>query len=135
MCLIFSASADRLSANHSSRIIEPILHWLFPHLDQDSLNRIVFLVRKCAHLTEYAILGLLIWRATRQQFPRDPRPWHWGQAGLALLITTLYASSDEIHQLYVKNREGRFLDVVIDASGAALGLLALWLLGKWRKRW
>ena len=135
MSLIYSASADTRSARHSSRIIEPILRWFFPSLDQDTINLIVFLVRKCAHLAEYAILGLLVWRALRKPVPHDPRPWRWSSAGGALLIIALYASSDEIHQLFVPQREGKIHDVVIDTIGAALALLALWAIGKWRKKW
>jgi VanZ family protein len=135
MSLIFTASGDTQSAQHSSRIIEPVLRWLFPHLAGDAIERIVFLVRKCAHVTEYAVLALLVWRALRRPMRGDPRPWRWSHAGIALLGTALYASSDEIHQLFVPSREGRLADVLIDAGGAALGLVALWLFGKWRKLW
>ena len=135
MSLIFTASGDTHSGQHSSRIIEPILRWLFPHMADATIGFIVLFVRKCAHVAEYAALALLLWRALRRPVRRDPRPWRWSQAGSALLVTALYASSDEIHQLFVPSREGRFEDVVIDAAGAGLGLLALWLVGKWRKLW
>jgi len=135
MSLIFTASGDTHSAQHSSRFIAPVLRWLFPQLTEATVSLIVLFVRKCAHVAEYAVLALLIWRALRRPARRDPRPWRWSQAGFALLCTALYAGSDEIHQLFVPSREGRFEDVVIDAAGAALGLLALWLLGKWRKFW
>ena len=135
MSLIFTASGDTHSAQHSSRIIEPVLRWLFPHLGDGTIQQIVFLVRKCAHMAEYALLALLVWRALRRPVRRDRRPWRWSQAGFALLGTALYAGSDEIHQLFVPTREGKFADVMIDAAGAALALLALWLLGKWRKLW
>lgn len=135
MVLIFSASADTGSAKHSSRIIEPILRWLFPQMEQPTINLIVFLVRKCAHLTEYAILALLCWRAIRKPVRRDHRQWNPRQAALALLLCAAYAASDEIHQCYVPNREGRFHDVVIDSLGAGAGLLALWAVGKWRRQW
>ncbi len=135
MSLIFTASGDSHSGQHSSRIIEPALRWLFPHIADATVGAIVLFVRKCAHVTEYAVLALLVWRALRQTGRHDRRPWRWSRAGFALLGTTLYASSDEIHQLFVPSREGRFEDVVIDAAGAALGLFALWLFGKWRKYW
>ena len=135
MLIIFTASSDTHSAHHSSRIIEPILRWLFPHLADATVSHVVLLVRKCAHVAEYAVLALLVWRALRGPARPDSHPWRWAHAGLALLATTLYASSDEIHQLFVPHREGRFADVLIDASGATLGLLGLWLFGKWRKWW
>lgn len=135
MWVIFTASSDSQSAQHSSRIVEPILRWLFPHLATPTVHEIAFLVRKCAHLTEFAALALLFWRALRQPLRHDPRPWLWSHARLALLGTMLYAASDEYHQVFVKSREGKVEDVVIDSAGAALGLLALWTLGKWRKHW
>ena len=135
MYLIFTASGDTHTVQHSSLLIEPVIRWLFPRLADETVHLIVFLVRKCAHVTEYAALALLVWRALRKPVRQDPRPWLWSQAVFALLWVALYAGSDEIHQLFVPHREGRFHDVLLDSMGAALGLLALWLLGKRRKRW
>ncbi|MSU58803.1 MAG: VanZ family protein [Pedosphaera sp.] len=135
VCIIFTASGDSASAQHSSRIIGPIVRWLFPHLDEHAVESIVFYVRKCAHLTEYAIFALLVWRAVRKPFRGDTRPWSWRHAAIAVGAAALFAASDEIHQSYVPHREGKFFDVVIDTCGAALGILALWFLGAWRKRW
>ena len=47
MALIFSASADPHSYEHSSRFIEPVLHWLFPQMSQASVETIHHLIRKC----------------------------------------------------------------------------------------
>jgi VanZ family protein len=135
MGLIFTASGDAQSSLRSSRIIEPILRWLFPQLDNDTVQHLVFLIRKCAHLTEFAVLALLFWRALRKPERKDLRPWLWTEAGLALLCAMLYATSDEVHQLFVASREGKVSDVLLDTSGAALGLLAIWAVGRWRKLW
>ncbi len=132
MALIFSASSDKKSFQHSSRIIGPIVRWLFPKMPEESVNHWVFLVRKAAHVTEYAILAMLFWRALRK--PPALRPWQWTQAGLVLFLVALYAMTDEWHQLFVPNRQGAFGDVLIDISGGALGLLLLWALGKFNKR-
>jgi VanZ family protein len=69
-------------------------------------------LRKLAHAGEYALLGLLLQRATR-------RP------SLALLLGVLYAISDELHQHFVEGRVGSVLDLGIDAVGLAIGV-ALW---------
>ncbi len=135
MTLIFSASSDVNSFAHSSRILGPLLHWLFPQMPDDTLNRIVFLARKCAHLTEYAVLALLLWRAVRRPMKNDPRPWVWPEAGLALAIVFLYAASDEFHQIFVPTRTAQVSDVFIDTAGGAAGLLVLWAFGRWRKLW
>jgi VanZ family protein len=133
MALIFSASSDANSFAHSSHIIGPLLHWLFPQMPDDTLHLIVLLVRKCAHLTEYAVLALLLWRALRKPMKNDPRPWIWREARLALLIVALYAASDEFHQSFVPTRTAQVSDVFIDTAGGAASLLALWIIGRWRK--
>lgn len=134
MCLIFGASADTGSSKRSSRLIEPFVRWLFPQVSEPVVYAVVFYVRKGAHVAEYAVLAVLLWRVIRKPVRHDPRPWSKSQAALVITLTFLYAASDELHQRLVPNREGRFQDVLIDTTGAALGLFALWLFGKWRKR-
>jgi VanZ family protein len=134
MWVIFSASGDMNSVHHSSRIIRPILLWLFPHMSEEAISAIVFTARKCAHLTEYAILGWLYWRILRRPVKADARPWSWRHAGLAILLVAIYAITDEIHQHFVPGREGCLRDVLIDTSGATLGMLGLWRLHYWRRR-
>ena len=135
MTVIFTASSDRMSFEHSSRLVAPLVHWLFPHLSDETVRAVVMFVRKCAHLTEYAVLALLLWRLLHQPSGPAGPSWQWSQAGLALSLAALYAASDEIHQAFVPSRQGSFWDVLLDSGGAALGLLCLWALGRWRKRW
>jgi len=75
-------------------------------------------LRKLAHVTEYAILGFLLARAVR-------RP------GLAVVLAAGYAATDEVHQTFVRGRHGAPLDVAIDTVGALVGVLA-WL--RWSRR-
>ena len=70
-------------------------------------------LRKCAHVTEYAILGALLYRAL-------------GRRALALAAGVAYAATDEFHQHFVRGRHASPVDVAIDAIGVALGIL-LWL--------
>ena len=135
MVLIFSASSDSHSYEYSSRLIAPLLHWLFPQMPETRVDAIVYFTRKCAHLTEYAVLALLLWRAVRRPMKNDPRPWVWPEAGLALAIVFLYAASDEFHQIFVPTRTAQVSDVFIDTAGGAASLLALWIIGRWRKHW
>jgi len=109
---------------------------LFPHISEQALYNAIFAVRKCAHLTEYAILALLIWRALRKPLGGGPpRPWLWAHARLTLLIVLLYAATDEFHQVFVPSRQGTVEDVLIDTCGAALALAGLWTAGRGRGRW
>jgi len=47
----------------------------------------------------------------------------------------LYAGTDEFHQRFVPSRQASGWDVLLDSTGAAMGLLGLWALGCWRKWW
>jgi VanZ family protein len=135
MGLIFSVSSDTHSFQRSSGMFIPLLHWLFPGFSLETLEGIHYVIRKCAHLTEYAILALLFWRAIRQPRRDDVRPWRWDQAGLALALVFLYAASDELHQVFVPDRTGMVSDIFVDSTGGAIGLLLLNLLGRMFKRW
>jgi len=134
MGVIFGASSDAHSYEHSARLVEPLLRWLFPHLSEPHIHQIHELLRKCAHLTVYAVLALLLWRAVRHPDKNHPRPWTWPEAGLALALVFLYAASDEFHQIFVPTRTAMVTDVFIDTAGGAAALLLLWLFGHWRKR-
>ena len=78
------------------------------------------ILRKGAHVTEYAILMILLLRT------RIP-------AWLAFVIGVLYASSDEWHQTFVEGREGRPRDVLIDSIGLLIGLWAWFALTRRRR--
>lgn len=135
MSLIFLGSADTSSVARSSRLIGPLLHWLFPSLSPEALDTWVLIARKCAHLTEYAFCAILLWRAKRQFTSKDTRPWDWREARWVLVVVFLYACTDEIHQNFVPGRQGAAFDVVLDTLGGAFGLLALWRAGKLSKKW
>lgn len=127
MGLVFSASADKQSFAHSSMLFEPMVHWLFPHLSPGAVADLHHVFRKTCHLTEYAILAWLLWRAIHKPYRHESRPWNWAEAGLALSIVFAYAASDEFHQIFVPNRTPLVSDVMIDTCGGAVGLLLLWL--------
>ena len=71
-----------------------------------------FVMRKLAHVAEYAILGALFLRAV-------------GREPVALALGSLYAASDELHQSFVEGRHGSPVDWVIDTVGVALGVAVL----------
>jgi VanZ family protein len=133
MALIFTASADSHSSEHSFHLVGPLLRWLFPNMSPHHIEGIHYFLRKCAHLTEYAIFALLAWRAlhfTKNHLP----PWSWPKVGGTLLIVFFYAASDEYHQSFVPTRTARVSDVFIDTAGGAIGLLVLWFFSHWRNR-
>jgi len=134
MGVVFSASADAQSYHHSSMMFEPLMRWLFPHMSPITLAELHHAFRKTGHLTEYAVLGWLFWRAIRRPVKNDLRPWNWAEAGLALTCVFAYAASDEFHQIFVPNRTALVSDVLIDTCGGAVALLVLWLLPKKGRR-
>jgi VanZ family protein len=132
MTVIFSASADTQSTAHTSRFLEPFLRSLWPDISLEKIDQVRWVVRKAAHLTEFAILAWLWWRALRRPTRYDSKPWSWRIAGCALGAVVLYAISDELHQYFVANRTASVRDVGIDTLGgiAGLGLLRMF----YRKR-
>jgi VanZ family protein len=135
MLMIFSASGDAQSTQHSSLIFEPIMRWLFPQISQVRMDEVHFLLRKCMHLAEFAVLAGLFWWSLRQTKVPAATAWRWADAGRALVLVVLYAASDEIHQAFVPSRTGHFADVLVDTAGGVIGLGLLWLAGKTCKRW
>jgi VanZ family protein len=74
-------------------------------------------LRKIAHVGEYAVLGALLYRAVR----REPA---------AIVLGSLYAVTDEVHQSFVAGRHGSPVDWLIDTVGVVAGVLLL----SWRSR-
>ena len=133
--LIFSASGDKKSVQHSSRIIEPLVRWLIPDISDEAVHTTVLVVRKCAHVTEFAIFTLLLWRAARGAIWKETVGWSWKAVLFAATSAVLFATSDEIHQCFVPGRQGAVMDVLIDSAGATGGLFCLWIFGRWREKW
>ena len=135
MTIIFAGSTDVLSSQHTSRIIGPLLRWLIPTISDDAVRAVQAVVRKGSHVTEYAVLALLFWRALRKPMKNDPRPWSRREAALVVFWSGLYAATDEFHQLFIPSRGASVWDVLLDMLGASIGLLLHWRLGRWRKLW
>ncbi len=76
-------------------------------------------VRKLAHMTEYFILGLLLWRALRRG---REEAWRWSWAAGSLLLGAAWAGLDELHQLFERGRGSSVLDIAWDTLGLLLAL-------------
>ena len=103
----------------------PVLVWagvIFALSSIPSLNSGLgtwdFVLRKCAHMTEYAVLAVLLVRATSS--------YAW-----AFAVAFAYAGTDEFHQTFVRGRHGSAIDAGIDAIGALIGLGVLAKLSRW----
>jgi VanZ family protein len=122
LVFISFASSDSFSAGNTSRIIGPLVLWLFPHTTPETLGVIHLVTRKVAHFTEYAILAYLAARAFRTS-PRPALANRWFLAALGLIVA--YALLDEYHQTFVPSRTGSIYDSFIDMAGGLATLLVI----------
>ncbi|HTY54819.1 MAG TPA: VanZ family protein, partial [Candidatus Binataceae bacterium] len=111
---IFMLSTSFFSAANTSRIIVPILHWLLPAASHRTIETLHMVVRKMAHITEYAVLFLLLVRGPMR-----------GRPAIALAICLAYAFLDEGHQIFVPSRTPALHDVALDFSGALVASLIM----------
>jgi len=119
--VIFVGSTNITSSEHTSRYVVPFLLWLKPDTSPGSIWIIHVVVRKCAHITEYTVLALLLWRALRSVSYFRTKTFI--VFGAVLVGCAVVAASDEFHQTFVKSRTPSVPDVLLDIAGALLGLL------------
>lgn len=128
MIFLFSAQPGEDSAKLSGGITEALLTTMVP--DYPSMSEeekrpyeesAELAVRKAAHFSEFALLALtLVWHMyyVRPRFgPGRLLLWAW-------IIATLYAGTDELHQMFVDARGPALMDVGIDSLGALAGAFA-----------
>src|SRR5207244_12040833 len=103
-----------------------------------TIARAQFIVRKAGHVSEYAILATLLWRALRRAALRERRMSILRlRSGQVLFLTVLvacglFAASDEFHQSFVPSRTASANDVMIDICGTLIGLSICWMFAKRR---
>ena len=119
--IMFVGSTDLLSAEQTSRFLVPFLRWLKPDISNETLAQIHFIVRKLAHISEYAILAMLLWRAVYSGTNLRAKMSFLFVA--VWLICGIFAVSDEFHQTFVASRTATSSDVAIDLCGAFIGLI------------
>ena len=128
MSVIFSFSAKKAveseGMSHSvgkeiGRLIVPQFTSWSEERQEQFAKMIDFPVRKCAHASEYAVLGVLM-LGTAYSFSEDR-----GRKIILLCwcVGTAYAGTDEFHQLFVPGRSCQFRDVCIDSAGVLTGLI------------
>ena len=122
LAFISFASSGSFSAGNTSRIIGPLILWLFPNTSLETLALIHFITRKIAHFTEYAILGFLAARAFRTS-PRPAIRQRWFLICVTLIV--VYALMDEYHQSFVPSRTASIFDSLIDMTGGLTALIII----------
>jgi len=119
-------SSHYFSAQQTGRVIIPMLRWFFPSASNHWLRLMHLAIRKAAHVTEFGVFSIAVFHGVRGN--RDG--WQLSWAVITLVIAVCYAGLDEWHQSFVPLREARFRDVCIDAFGALLAQLIVWIYAK-----
>jgi len=127
MVAIIWLSTEVGSTENSVRILRPILVWARPGISEAAIYDANIFLRKTAHVMEFIVLALLIWRThepLRSRFSR--RSW------VALLkvvaVTFIFAAGSEIVQYFMKSRGSSRYDVALDMAGAAVGVAVVLVL-------
>ena len=118
VALIWAMSGEPFAAKHTGSLLAAGLRFVFPDIGLDTLQTIHGILRKVAHVTEYAVLGALNCNAFRCQEPDWTGP---RLIRVSLVLALACALVDEGHQKLVPERTGSLCDVLLDTAGAALG--------------
>lgn len=121
MIFLFSSQDADSSTHVSTGILGMIIHWVQPLADQlagrqMTFSELEYILRKIAHFSEYALLGASLCVFFSLEKHRLCWPWAW-------LTGTVYACTDEIHQLFSDGRSASIIDVGIDSCGVLCGCL------------
>ncbi len=116
--VIWTLSGESFSARATSGMLSPVFRWLFPDFGPRDLRDLHEVVRKSAHVIEYAVLAVLSFRALRLSLEQPLLR----TVGLALLIVVSVAAADELRQSLIPARTGSLSDVVLNFAGGGLGV-------------
>ena len=128
---IYWMSTAMFSAHNTYFVLEPIIRFFFPNVSHRRLVMIHNLTRKAAHVTEYFVIGLLLFRAFRAG-SAERHYLRWAVASMVMIA--LVAASDEYHQSGIPTRTASIADVGIDAIGGILAQCAAVLWNQLRSR-
>ena len=123
---MFSAQVSDESKSSSNKVTSAVVNTVISikkeNISEEKRQKIIedktFIVRKTAHFTEYFILGLIFILYLQTKEKLAPK-----YIILAIIFCVLYATGDEIHQLFVDGRSCKIMDILIDTCGSSLAIL------------
>ncbi len=113
--------------SETSRFVGPIVKFFFPDISDQSLQTVHFLVRKSAHVTEYAILAFFAVHGFTRSTHEILRKLRYY---LPILLVSIVAAADEINQSFEASRTASGWDTLLDLAGGAAMVTMLWLVGR-----
>jgi VanZ family protein len=117
--VVLTLGSAPFGAQQTGPFVVPLLNVLLPHASPDVLDAVHLLLRKLAHVTEYAVLALVWFKALGSVTGPTRRAAPW--AALAICLACAFA--DEMHQSTLPTRTGSARDFLIDAVGATTMLV------------
>jgi len=124
MGLILLFSTSEFGAGLTYRWLRAVARFFDPEVSERTVRALNIAVRKFAHVAEYFILALLVWRALRRG---AAEAWHARWMVTTLSIGVIFAVADELHQSFEPGRGATILDVGWDTLGVLLALAWLYL--------
>ena len=118
MLVVFRFSAD--NASESKNISDEVTRFLFNNnISEENVENLSVFIRKSAHFILYTFGGIFISICFILNYNRK------NVYILCQLFGTLYAISDEIHQIFVSGRAFMIFDIFIDSLGVFLGIIII----------
>ena len=131
LIVIAIESTSYLSSHNTSRILYPVLHFLFG-MDWERFEVWHFYIRKGGHVFGYGLLSILLFRAWRETLPAaSGARWTLRWTNIAILGTAVVASLDEWHQSFIPSRTGTVRDVILDTCAGIGAQILLYLWVRW----
>jgi VanZ family protein len=121
--LIFYLSSGTFGGAFTAWLLQQVLNLLQVTVSAQTFASLHFLIRKLAHVTEYAMYGMLLYGSLGGG--RD-FTWKARRAVWCVAIAAAYSLTDELHQSLVPGREASLTDCGIDVAGATLAMLLLY---------
>jgi VanZ family protein len=119
---IYTFSTATFGGVFTTWLLSQILRLVHATVSLKTFFLLHHLMRKCAHLTEYALFSMLLFYSVGRR-----REWRLRPALWALAVAGLYSLSDEFHQLFVPGRGPSIFDSGIDTLGAFVGILIVFV--------
>jgi VanZ family protein len=122
--VMFWMSTERFGVSESRPVFARLLDFVHISLSPATFRTVHTVLRKLAHVVEYAALVFLLYRAFEGP---DRLVWRARSAQWCLAVGTLFSFTDEFHQIFVNGRGASLFDCAIDIVGLSVGLLLVYI--------